>query len=129
MNSVSKNSGNPSWTEGIVPSRLLLLLHLALGDNEAVVLIAVLHTHPRIVGDTQLFLQRHCDGDGEAALALDDLVQVAGLDAYSLGELFLLDAALLQLLAEYLARMYGAETGDSIVVHKSLIQHLQTLPS
>ena len=84
MNSVSKDSGNPSRTEGIVPSRLLLLLHLALGDNEAVVLIAVLHTHPRIVGDTQLFLQRHCDGDGEAALALPLPIQFSGADSLSL---------------------------------------------
>ena len=59
-------------------ARTLLLLNLALRYHQTVVLVAVLHLHPRIIRYPQLFLQSHCKGYGETALPLDQLVEVTG---------------------------------------------------
>ena len=73
----------------------LLVLHLSLSNDETIVFIAVLHPHPKIVWDAELLFQSHGYDYGETAFPLNQFVEVTGEEAYTFGEVFLFDSALL----------------------------------
>jgi len=110
--------------KGWFTSGALLLFHFALRNDKAVVFVAVLQAHPEIVRNAQLLFQCHRHCGGETALALDKLVQMAGLDADCFGQLFLFDAALFQLLGKCFSGMHRPESCDSVIVVHSVIHQV-----